>query len=228
MAKFPEPPDAAATLARIAPLTLTLDRGTRLARIYFMGGEHPGRWNGFRHFGPTASRWDHHLRDARGRPVTQSRGVLYAAAGPEAIPTCLAEVFPQRRIVELQVGRPALVGFELAAPLTLLDLTGRFPTRLGASTAMHSGPRPKARRWSRALYDAYPTVQGLLYRSSTYGNAPAVALYERAIDALPAEPHLHRLLDDPALSRTIRIAAAECGYQVTSAPLERPRPRPAR
>ena len=123
MAKFPEPPDAA-TLARIAPLTLTLDRGTRLARIYFMGDEYPGRWNGFRHFGPTASRWDHHLLDEHGRPGVQSRGVLYAASGPEAIPTCLAEVFQQRRVVERRIGRPALVGFELAAPLTLLDLTG--------------------------------------------------------------------------------------------------------
>jgi len=227
MAKFPEPPDAA-TLARIAPLTLTLDRGTRLARIYFMGGEYPGRWNGFRHFGPTASRWDHHLLDEHGRPGVQSRGVLYAASGPEAIPTCLAEVFQQRRVVERRIGRPALVGFELAAPLTLLDLTGRFPTRLGASTAMHSGPRPKARRWSRALHEAYPEIQGILYCSSMYGNAPAVVLYERAIDALPAEPHVHRLLDDPALSRTVRIAAAECGYQVTSAPAGRSRSAPAR
>ena len=211
MAKFPEPPDAAT-----------------LARIYFMGGEHPGRWNGFRHFGPTASRWDHHLRDEQGRPGMQSRGVLYAACGPEAVPTCLAEVFQQRRIVDLRIGRPALVGFELAAPLTLLDLTGRFPTRLGASMAMHSGPRPKAQRWSRAFHDAYPAIQGILYCSSMYGNAPAVALYERAVDALPAEPHIHRLLDDPALSRTVRIAAAECGYQVTSGPVERSRLPPAR
>ena len=221
MAKFPEPPDAS-TLANVEPLTATLVAGTRLTRIYFMGGEYPGAWNGFRRFGPTASRWDHHRPDERGRPRVQSRGMLYAAVGPEAVPTCLAEVFQQRRIVDRRVGRPALVGFELAAALTLLDLTGRFVTRLGASTAIHSGPRPKARRWSRALYEAYPDVHGILYCSSMNGNAPSVALFERAADALPDAPNVHRLLDDPALTAVVQIAASECGYQVVPASLDRP------
>ena len=222
MAKFPEPPDAA-TLARIEPLAGTLAPGTRLTRIYFTGGDHPGAWNGFRRFGPTTSRWDHHLPDERGRPFVQSRGVMYAAVGPDAVPTCLAEVFQQRRVVDLRAGRPALVGFELAAPLTLLDLTGRFVTRLGASTAIHSGPRPKARRWSRALYDAYPAMQGILYCSSMNGNAPSVALFERAAGALPDAPHVHRMLDDPALSRVVQVAAFECGYQVVGASVDSPR-----
>ena len=188
-----------------------------------MGGRHPGTWNGFRHFGPVASRWDHHLPDEAGRSVVQERGVLYAAMGPDAVPTCLAEVFQQRRTVDVRTNRPALVAFELGAPLTLLDLTGPFATRLGASAAIHSGPRPKARRWSQALYAAFPDAHGILYCSSMNGNAPSVALFERAAEALPAAPHVHRLLDDPALRRIVHVAAYECGYQVVGEALGAPR-----
>ena len=52
--------------------------GTALFRVYFRGGDHPGTWNGFRHFGPVPSgRFDHHL----GRPHPQSRGVPGLSVG---------------------------------------------------------------------------------------------------------------------------------------------------
>ena len=227
MSKFPDAPDAE-TLRRIRPVVHTLEPGAVLTRIYFAGGEYPGRWNGFRHFGPTASRFDPHLPDEHGHPVVQARGVMYAAVGPEAVPTCLAEVFQARRLIDPTDGSPALVSFELATTLELLDLTGRFPTRLGASTAIHSGARPKARRWARAFYDAYPTLHGILYCSSMWGNAPAVALFERAASALPDDPVLHRALSDPALQRVLAVAAAECGYELTRASSAPPRVGPRR
>jgi len=53
--------------------------------------------------------------------------------------------------------------------------------------ALNSGPRPRARRWSAAIYDTYPHIGGLWYPSSMYGGTPAVALYERIEDALTAD-----------------------------------------
>ena len=36
--------------------TVVLRSDTLLTHIYFAGGDHPGAWNGFRHFGPTSAR----------------------------------------------------------------------------------------------------------------------------------------------------------------------------
>lgn len=212
-AKFPEPPGLAA-LRTLPPVTRTLPVGTRLTRIFFASGRVPGAWNRFRHYGPTASRFDHHLPDANGSACLQARGVLYAAHGVEAIPTCLAEVFQQKRLIDVRLGQPVLAGFELIEPLELLDLSGAFATTIGASTAIHSGARPRARRWARALYEAYPSIQGMHYCSSMYGNAPALVLFERAATALPDRPRVHRLLADPALDNVLCLTAEHIRYQI--------------
>ena len=134
--------------------------------------------------------------------------MLYAACGETAVPTCLAEVFQSQRVIDTREGRPVLSVFDMVEPLVLLDLSGSFVTALGASTAIHSGSRPRARRWARQLYEAYPALDGLLYCSSMYGNAPALALSERAADKLPARPVVHRLLSDPLL-KGVLIETAE-------------------
>jgi hypothetical protein len=205
LAKFPEPP-AAADLAAIAAEIRTLASGTELWRIYFRGGAHPTLWNGLRAFGPTPrGRFDHHLPP----PRPQRRRVLYAA---EHGPTCLAEVFQDTRVIDRAGRDPWLVAFALRAELRLLDLTAAWPTRAGASMAISSGPRSRAQRWSRAIYAAYPEVQGIYFPSSMHGNRPAVALYERAATALPRAPSFHRPLLDPALLPVLERAAHELGY----------------
>jgi hypothetical protein len=78
--------------------------------------------------------------------------------------------------------------------------------------ALSSGPRPRAQRWSRAIYDAYPDAHGVFYPSSMHGNRPSVALYERALTALPPVPIFHRPLVDPALLPVLRRVAAQIGY----------------
>jgi hypothetical protein len=107
-----------------------------------------------------------------------------------------------------------VVGFELRGDLTLLDLTGVWPTRAGASMALHSGPRSRTRPWSRAIYGAYPEVQGLHYASPMHAHRPAVALYERALPALPARPAFHRPLSDAALLADLDRAARQLGYRL--------------
>jgi RES domain len=179
--------------------------GVLLWRLYFRGGRHPTAWNTFRAFGPTRGRFDHQLPP----PRVQERRILYAAGHG---PTALAEVFQEGRTVDRTTRDPWLAAFHLRRPISLLDLSGIWPTRAGASMALSSGPRPRAQRWSRAFYEAYPGIDGLFYPSSMSGSRPALAFYERALDALPRTPELHRPLLDPALLPILRRVASDLGY----------------
>lgn len=185
-----------------------------LYRIFFSGGDFPTTWDEFRHFGPLSSRFDHQLPNAMGEPEMQDRGILYGSVGGEAIPTCLAEVFQNSKVIDRFSRAPVLCAFTLATSLTLLDLTGPFATRMGASMAINSGPRPRARRWARVLYEAYPEIDGILYSSSMYGNRPALALFERAQPAVPTFADFHRSLADPALAFIIEKTGDHIGYSV--------------
>ncbi len=204
MAKFPEPPPVG-DLARIAPQWKVLPRKTVLWRLYFRGGSHPTFWNTFRAYGPTSGRFDPQVQPAS----EQERAILYAA---ERGPTCLAEVFQDTRVIDRIARDPWLVGFALRRPLSLLDLTGSWPTRAGASPAISSGPHPRAQRWSRAIYAAYPKGMGIYYGSSMDGGFSCMALFEWAAPALPPQPAFHRPLADPALLPALKQVAREMGY----------------
>ena len=208
MAKFPDPPGVTA-LRDIAPQTIVLPADTALARIYFAVGRHPSRWGRFRRFGPTAARCDHHLPNAQGVAVEQSRSVFYCA--PD-IDTCVAEVFQATRRIDRTRDAPWLVVFALREAVTLVDLRGAFATTIGASTAIHSGPRSRARAWARQLYEAYPDIQGLHYGSSMNGHAPAVVLNERAQRAMPEKPLFHRALNDDMLVEILQHVALRLSY----------------
>ncbi len=204
MVKFPEPPSAA-KLAELPADRKSLPAGALLWRVYFRGGRHPTFWDDFRAFGPTRGRFDHQMPP----PSVQDRRIFYAA---EHGPTCLAEVFQESRIIDRTARNPWLAAFRCRRELTLLDLTGSWPTRAGASMALSSGPRPRAQRWSRAIYQAFPEIEGLYYPSSMAAHRPAVALYERARPAIPSAPALHRPLSDPALISLLRNAAKDFRY----------------
>jgi hypothetical protein len=209
--KLPEPPAPAVLAARAPAAIHALAAGSLLFRVYFRAGRHPTLWNRFRFFGPTGARFDHHLPGPDGIPCLQDRGILYAAMHG---PTCIAEAFQADRVIDRERGTPWLAGFETVRALALLDLTGTWTTRAGASTAIASGQRARARRWSVAIHEAFPAVDGLLYPSSMHGHAPALALYERARDVLPALPSFHRALNDPALDLVLRNVAFELGYKI--------------
>jgi len=78
--------------------------------------------------------------------------------------------------------------------------------------AINSGSRAKARAWSRAIYAAYPDIEGLRYASSMNANQPAFALYERARSSVPAVAALDAPLATPALAGPIAAAAIRFGY----------------
>ncbi len=210
MATFPNPPGVA-ELTRLTPATRTFAPGSRLARVYYSRSRNPLRWDEFRHFGPLNSRWDHHLCDLDNLPIMQDRSIYYAATDAQ---TCLAEFFQEGRRINRAAQAPWLVVFELSQPLTLLDLTGDSVTRMGASMAIHSGPRARARQWARELYDAFPALHGVLYASSMNGSAPALALNDRAEKRGVFSPHplFHRALADDVLLDVLKYAASSLGY----------------
>ena len=209
MAKFPNSPGVVA-LGRLTPSTLTIPSGIRLARLYYTAGRHPTVWNAFRYVGPLNARWDHHLPNA-GEPEVQERGIYYTARDAKS---CLAEVFQHTRRIDRAFQAPWLVVFETVAPLSVLDLTGDFTTRMGASMAIHSGNRERARGWARDLYEAYGDIQGIQYASSMTGGAAALALNERALKMplFAAHPLFHRALADDVMLDPLKHAAQALGY----------------
>jgi hypothetical protein len=212
MAKFPWPPSAAHLqqlrddddVVAVAPLT-------SLARIYSSGGAHPTHWNTFRTVGPVAAgRFDPHPPTDDGTPAdAPGCGVLYAAVD---LRTCVAECFQVSRVADRRTGRPWLVVFRPIRVLRLLDLTGTWPTRAGASQAISSGPRDRSRAWARAIIEAYEDIDGLWYRSSMDSGKPAICLWQRAADAIPAAPSAHLPLDAPGLVLPLARACRSLGY----------------
>jgi hypothetical protein len=202
--KLPWPPPVG-DLRRIPLERHTLRAGSLLARVYARGGRYPSRWNDFRYAGPLASaRFDHHAPG-------EQRGVLYGAI---SMRTCVAEIFQGTRVIDRVADDRCLTAFRTTRAVRLLDLTGDWPTRAGASQAIASGPRNRAQAWARAIYDAYATVDGLWYPSSMHGGHPAVVLFERAADALPADPELDVPLMHPGLLPDLTRAADALGYLI--------------
>jgi hypothetical protein len=202
--KLPWPPPAEA-IREIEPERHSLRTGTLVARIYARSGRHPTSWREFRFEGPlAAARFDHHV-------AGQRRGVLYAARD---LVTCVAEVFQGSRVVDREADDRCLAAFRLTRSVRLLDLTGDWPTRAGASQAMSSGARLVAQAWARAIYDAYPAFEGIWYASSMHGGHAAIMFFERAEEALPTEPDLDAPLTHPGLLPDLVRAAGSLGYLI--------------
>lgn len=212
MPKLPQNPDLD-RLRSLNPALRELTDNELWHRIYRRGGEHPTRWDALRYFGPTDARFDHHLRDSRGEPHTQDRGIIYLASD---IPTCLAEVFQTNREVDRRDRHPWLASFRLQSTLAILDLTDTFPVQVGGSMKLVSGPRRYAQNWARGFYEAYPAIDGLYFNSSMT-NSPVLALFERGLAKrpFPTTPKFHRSLADPLLLIPIQEACADIGYKLS-------------
>lgn len=211
MSKLPHPPPAVEAVRASAPAWTILPGEVTLWRVFPRGGPFPTVWSRFRAWGPSSARFDHHLPGADGQGVDQPRAVLYVA---DAFETCLAEYFQARRVIDRQRDHTTLVAFTPTRPLRLLNLWDPWSTRVGASGALSTGPHAAARAWSRAMYEAFPDADGLRYESSMRPGSSAMALWERARDALPDAPRFHRALQDPDLWVPVHNAAAHLGYGI--------------
>jgi len=185
-----------------------------LLRIYPSGGHYATNWSAFRYWGPAPRmRFDHHP----GRPkVHRSRGISYAAApwttpaGSQIDPLEVAvlECYREKGVIDRNTDDPRYVLWAPTRSLRLLQLSdGNWLARAGGNGALTSGGRVVAREWSRAIYDAYPDVDGLIWSSSVLTGGRSIVLYERAQTALPKAPLSDRALSDRALQPALaRIA----------------------
>lgn len=204
MSKLPQPPKG---LSDVAPDIVLVPRRTHFWRVYRAGGSHPVAWNTFRTFGPVATgRFDHHEPPTRDQG---DRGIYYAA---DDAATAIVETFQDTRVIDRGAHEPWLVAFAIDVDFTALDLTGSWPTRVGASQAIATGRRDVARAWSRAIWAAYPGVPALRYRSSMAGGAVNTAIYERAEGLLPPQPILNLPLSHPGLAPDLNRIADQYGY----------------
>ena len=209
MAKLPAPPPVDELVA-LGPDVVAVATHTVLWRIHGTSGPHALPWNQLRGFGPLDSaRFDPHPLPAS---EDSGEGVLYLALD---VATCLAEVYQRTRTIARRRGAPYLTGMRLTRTVQLLDLTGTWPTRAGASMALCSTPRRDlSRQWARALRSAYPSLDGLWHPSSMHGNDPCVTLWPPASDALPDRPEVSVPLAHPALAPALAAAAEDLGYRL--------------
>lgn len=210
MVKLPQNPPSIEELQAIGPETRKVATKSLLLRVYFRGGDYPSVWNEFRNYGPVNARFDHHPEPP---DVYPNYGIYYAA---QALTTCLAEVFQDMRTINTVRRQPWVCTFEIGRDLELLDLTGSWPTRAGASMKINSGPRASSRAWSRQFYNAFPDMDGIYYCSSMHANEPSFALYERASDALPAVPMDDRPLQDRLLLGDLKRASKALNYNLVT------------
>lgn len=204
MVKLPLPPNLPELQAH-APAVVGFQEV--LWRVHRRGGSHPIGWDELRYYGPLSSRF---APQREGPPAVRDEGVAYATTD---VPTALAEVFQDTRVVNVTRGDPWLAGWRPARELVLLDLTGEWPIRIGASHAINTGRRDHARAWARALRAAWPWADGLLHTSSMTG-ARCVTAYNPACDSFPPRPGLHQSLADPRLALALLSAAASVGYEL--------------
>ncbi len=181
-------------------------RDTALWRVHPTAGPHVTPWDRLRYVGPTTSRFD-----PQPPPSGRSdRGVTYASLD---VATVLAEAFQRTRVVDVHRRAPYLTGWQPARTLTVLDLTGTWPIRNGASHVLTAGPKTVCRAWARAIDEQWPDLDGL-WTVSTMTGRPAVTLFTTAADAFPRRPAFSRPLSTPALQGALTQAAADIGYRV--------------
>lgn len=194
------------------PAQLDVDEGDilhldqRMARIAFGAGPYPLPWGSLRTWGPhPRCRWDPHPLPAGEHPCS---GVLYTG---EDLATCVAEVFADTRIVDVHSDAPYLLVWQPTRALRLLDMTGTWALRNGASASLDSAPRSTCRAWARAIATARPDLDGLRVRSTMTGR-PMTVLFAPARDAFPELPQASAPLADATIHALLAHMVASIGY----------------
>lgn len=200
---LPDPPSNFS----VSEIVQSLSSGFQLWRIYFRAGDHPVMWPDFRYFGPTSSRFDHHLLPTS----IQERGIIYSTAGSYAVDTAFAEVFQDTKVIDRFRNDPWLASYEITHSIELLDTGTNWPLRAGGNMAINSGSRVQSRKWSQEVYKQYPNVLGIWFPSSLT-NQPCAAIYERAISVVTTRAIFNRPLNDPALLPGITHIASQLNY----------------
>jgi hypothetical protein len=188
------------------PIYRVLSAGSSLVRL-FNPASHGATALSFRSYGPLL-RFDHHRgwggeRQPTGDP---ERGIYYAAL---SLSSCLVEIFGDTGVIDYGEWHVAMP--HLARDLRLLDLRGAGAMRAGSVAALAKVPDPPlSQAWSRYFYENeahFPRIDGLSYFNA-HNDEEALALYERAADALDCPDDRIIRLDHGALRPAI-LAIAE-------------------
>lgn len=214
MARLPQPPAPAVLQAMLRRTedVIAVPAGTRLVRVFTSAGNHPQQWDTFRYAGPLPhARFDPHMPNTQGGPtITREHGVLYFSL---SVRTCVAEVFQATSTVDRKTRSPHLVLFRPRRTLRLLDLSGLWPTRAGASQAISNGAKERTQAWARNIRAAYPELDGLWYRSSMDAGNPSLCLWDPpSATALPESPDVLLPLDHPGLDLPLGRVCKELNY----------------
>ncbi len=211
--KFPDPPEPE-RLPETDHHGDLIGVSRPLWRVFPTTSTHATAWNAVRHWGPVAARFDPHPPP----PAEHADyGVLYA--GSDAV-TALAEAFGTNRTVDIKTGDPWLVKFTLdVGDVRLLDLTGTWPTRAGASQEIWTSPdRQRTQRWARAITTRFDHLGGVHYGSSMRG-----ATFHNIAFWAPAGPVLAEAavrlavpLAHPAMAAMIQDTCISLGYEYVS------------
>lgn len=171
----------------------------------FDPSRHVATATGFRAYGPLL-RFDHHRGREGGKPGDDAERRIYYAA--MTLSGCLVEIFGDTGVVDLH--RHHVASPILRRDLRLLDLRRNGAMRAGTKAAIAKVPdRSLSQAWSRHFYetpDVYSDPDGVIYLNA-HNDENAIALYERASDALECPSERVMRLDDEALRAAVLEAA---------------------
>lgn len=204
--KLPAPPDPA-MLAIAGSDIRMLPAGTPLWRLHGTTGTHALGWDKLRHFGPTSGRFDPHPLPRTDHHRFSVTYTALDAASP------FAEVFQGTRVIDRYADGRYLTGWLTTRPLRLLNLTGDWPVRSGASYAINTGRHDRCREWAHAIHEHPPQVDGLFHHSAMVGT-PLTTLFTPSADSFPAAPIFSRPIAEPSLAVMVSSLAERFGYRL--------------
>ena len=191
--------DPPSEFATVALDSATVDAGARFGRIFFTRFKDPLG------FGKSLTRFS----DARRRVPANRFGVLYLGS---SLKVCFVEGVMRDqgdgRIDDLLLDERDLAirsyaTIEVTAALSLVDLRGDGPLRMGIPSDVARGSKQSlARRWSLAIHEHPAQPDGIIYPSRLNGETN-LAIYDRAILKLRAVAR-GELLKEVGLAAVLR------------------------
>jgi hypothetical protein len=85
-------------------------------------------------------------------------------------------------VIDTRAGAATLTAWQPQRSLRLLDLSGMWLLRNPASAALLAAPRSICRRWARAIYTAWPELDGLSVPSTLTGRPHCAVERCRGLD----------------------------------------------
>ena len=166
--------------AAVSPDLVTVGAGERFGRIYLSRFPDPLG------YARTPSRFS----DPRRRVPVSRFGVLYLGS---TLKVCFVEAVLRDQgdgrigdllLDEQDLAMRSYAEIEVSAPMSLLDLRGDGPLRMGVPSDVARGSKQSiARRWSVAFHEHSSRPDGVIYPSRLNGETN-LAVYDRAIGKL--------------------------------------------